>query len=177
MAIFNVTILISHQLKLKKMRAEFANLNHCGVPFLGRAVVKLCCYTIHYTIYTIQLHITSELSYVVWEMTIYYGFYLLTWDNGGFALVFVLWLLWAVLTLAILLCMEGKLIVLNTIQYTVYTIHSIVYTIHHIVNDVSCILYTIQYTLYTVQYIPYGVYYILYSVSHADTYTTIICNI
>ena len=33
-------------LKLKKMRAELANLNHCAVPFLSRAAVKLSWYNI-----------------------------------------------------------------------------------------------------------------------------------
>ena len=32
---------LSHKLKLKKMRAELANLNYCAVPFLSRAVEKL----------------------------------------------------------------------------------------------------------------------------------------
>ena len=31
----------SYQLKLMKMRAELANLNHCAVPFLSCAVVNL----------------------------------------------------------------------------------------------------------------------------------------
>ena len=33
-------------LKLKKMRAELANPNHCAVPFLSRAAVKLSWYDI-----------------------------------------------------------------------------------------------------------------------------------
>ena len=33
-------------LKLKKMRAELANLNNCAVPFLSRAAVKLSWYDI-----------------------------------------------------------------------------------------------------------------------------------
>ena len=31
----------SYQLKLIKMRAELANLNHCAVPFLSRTAVNL----------------------------------------------------------------------------------------------------------------------------------------
>ena len=33
---------MTYQLKLTKMRAELANLNHCAVPFLSRAAVNLC---------------------------------------------------------------------------------------------------------------------------------------
>ena len=40
-------------------------------------------------------------------MTMYYGFYYLDWDKGGWALVFFIFLVWAGLTVAILLCMEG----------------------------------------------------------------------
>ena len=32
---------ISYQLKLKKMRAELTNLNHCAVPFLSRTDAKI----------------------------------------------------------------------------------------------------------------------------------------
>ena len=39
-----IVFVISYQLKLIKMRAELANLNHSVVPFLSRAVVKLCWY-------------------------------------------------------------------------------------------------------------------------------------
>ena len=37
----------SYQLKLIKICAELANINHCAVPFLSRAAVKLYwyCYT------------------------------------------------------------------------------------------------------------------------------------
>ena len=34
----------SYQLKLKKVRAELANLSHCAVPFLSRAAVNLSWY-------------------------------------------------------------------------------------------------------------------------------------
>ena len=34
----------SYQLKLIKMLAELANLNHCAVPFLSRATVNLSLY-------------------------------------------------------------------------------------------------------------------------------------
>ena len=34
----------SYQLKLIKMLAELANLNHCAVPFLSRAAVNLSLY-------------------------------------------------------------------------------------------------------------------------------------
>ena len=34
----------SYQLKLKKMSAELANLNHCAAPFLSRAAVNLYWY-------------------------------------------------------------------------------------------------------------------------------------
>ena len=34
----------SYQLKLIKMRAELANLNHCAIPFLSRAAVNLSLY-------------------------------------------------------------------------------------------------------------------------------------
>ena len=37
-------MVISYQLKLVKMRAELANLNHCVVHFLSRAAVNLCWY-------------------------------------------------------------------------------------------------------------------------------------
>ena len=38
-------VLISYQLKLEKVRAKLANLNHCAVPFLSRAAANLClCY-------------------------------------------------------------------------------------------------------------------------------------
>ena len=40
-------------------------------------------------------------------MTLYYGFTTLSWDEGGFALLFFIWAFWAVLTVVILLCMEG----------------------------------------------------------------------
>ena len=39
---------ISYQLKLTKMRAELANLNHCAVPFLSCVAANLCWY--YYTI-------------------------------------------------------------------------------------------------------------------------------
>ena len=39
-----VSYLISNQLKLAKMRAELANLNHSAVPFLRRAAINLCWY-------------------------------------------------------------------------------------------------------------------------------------
>ena len=35
---------LSYQLKLIKMRAKLASVNHCAVPFLSRAVVNLCRY-------------------------------------------------------------------------------------------------------------------------------------
>ena len=35
---------ISHQLKLIKMRAELVTLNDCAVPFLSHAAVKMCWY-------------------------------------------------------------------------------------------------------------------------------------
>ena len=41
---------ISYQLKLIKIRAEVANLNHCAVPFLNprrRQLVLIRLYTIH----------------------------------------------------------------------------------------------------------------------------------
>ena len=41
---------ISYQLKLIKMRAELANLNHCAVQFLSRAAVNLCWYYCAYRI-------------------------------------------------------------------------------------------------------------------------------
>ena len=47
----NVSI-TSYQLKLIKMRAELANLNHCAVPFLSRADVNLCWY---YTTFILAL--------------------------------------------------------------------------------------------------------------------------
>ena len=34
--------IIPYQLKLTKMRAELANLNHCAVPYLNRTAVNLC---------------------------------------------------------------------------------------------------------------------------------------
>ena len=34
----------SYHLKLIKMRAELANLNHCAAPFLSRAAVDLSLY-------------------------------------------------------------------------------------------------------------------------------------
>ena len=34
------------------MRAELANLNHCAVPFLSRAVVNLCWYGVTYILYS-----------------------------------------------------------------------------------------------------------------------------
>ena len=37
-------IVLSYQLKLIKMHAILANLNHCAVPFLSRAAVNLCRY-------------------------------------------------------------------------------------------------------------------------------------
>ena len=37
-------VLRSYQLKLIKMLAELANLNHCAVPFLSRAAVNLNLY-------------------------------------------------------------------------------------------------------------------------------------
>ena len=35
---------MSYQLKLMKMRAGLANINHCAVPFLRRAAVNLSWY-------------------------------------------------------------------------------------------------------------------------------------
>ena len=40
----NLYIVLSYQLKLIKLRAKFADLNHCGVPILSRAAVNLCRY-------------------------------------------------------------------------------------------------------------------------------------
>ena len=42
--------IISYQLKLIKLRAKLANLNHCAVPFLSRAIANLCWYS--YTVYS-----------------------------------------------------------------------------------------------------------------------------
>ena len=47
------------------------------------------------------------MSAVLWDMTLYYGFTTLPWNEGGFALLFFIWAFWAVLTVVILLCMEG----------------------------------------------------------------------
>ena len=44
--------ILSYQLKLIKMCAKLANLNHCAVPFLSRAGANLCWY--YYTLYTVQ---------------------------------------------------------------------------------------------------------------------------
>ena len=41
-----------YQLKLIKMSASLANLNHCAVPFLSRAAVNLCWY--YYIFYNKQ---------------------------------------------------------------------------------------------------------------------------
>ena len=37
-------LILSYQLRLKKMRAELANLNHYAVPFSNRAAVNLSWY-------------------------------------------------------------------------------------------------------------------------------------
>ena len=42
--------IISYQLKLTKMRAELADLNHCAVLFLSRAAVNLRWYYYTYVI-------------------------------------------------------------------------------------------------------------------------------
>ena len=39
-----IIVVLSYQLKLIKMRAKSANLNHCAVPFLSHAAVNLCWY-------------------------------------------------------------------------------------------------------------------------------------
>ena len=40
----SVAFILSYQLKLTKMRAELANLNHCAVSFLSRATANLYWY-------------------------------------------------------------------------------------------------------------------------------------
>ena len=49
----------------------------------------------------------SELSEVLWDMTMYYAFYWLDWDEGGCILLIFIFAAWAALTVSILLCMEG----------------------------------------------------------------------
>ena len=48
------------------MRAKLANLNHCAVPFLSRAVVSLCwCF---YTLYVV--HGTEHIFIIVWNANV-----------------------------------------------------------------------------------------------------------
>ena len=49
----------------------------------------------------------SELSEVLWDMTMYYAFEWLDWDEGGCILLIFIFAAWAALTVSILLCMEG----------------------------------------------------------------------
>ena len=55
----------SYQIKLIKMRAELANLNHCAVPFLNRAAVNLCWYYDTTRIRTHVTHYSSCLTYFI----------------------------------------------------------------------------------------------------------------
>ena len=53
-------IVLSYEVKLIKMRAKLANLNHCAVPFLRCAAANLCWYY-YYVIY-MSFYIISTLG-------------------------------------------------------------------------------------------------------------------
>ena len=68
----SVYLILSYQLKLIEMRAKLANLNHCAVPFLSRAVVNLSwydrtlyTYTIHYCLLLFMLNTRCPRMFVI----------------------------------------------------------------------------------------------------------------